>query len=217
MREHRKVKTSILVAVLTGVAPGVLLLRQTAAQDIDPIGARQGESRLAGLDPKAAGLLKVLHPPLETRIHAIADRMTPGAITLRLSLVEHRFRVFVGDELAIDCPASTGRTGCPTAPGEFRIESKITQPKGLDYGHILSGDGTVLVRGAFSKRDPLPAGARFNPVVPKCGFKLNAGGPMLLAGEATGAATTDGSIVIPDKVALVLYDKLEAGVKLIIE
>ena len=140
-----------------------------------------------------------------------------GAIILRLSLSEHRLRVFSGDELAIDCPASTGRTGCPTATGEFAIESKAVQPKGLDYGHIVAPDGTVLVRGAFSRRDPLPAGTVFNPILPKCAFKSSTGGPVIFAGEATGASTTDGSVIIPDKIALLLYDKIEAGVKLFIE
>jgi hypothetical protein len=217
MRYHAKVKTSIRIVARCTVAAGWLVAGRVPAQDIDPIGAKSGESRLAALDPKAAGLLKALHPPLETRIFATADRLVAGSTTLRLSLAEHRFRVFAGDELAIDCPASTGRTGCPTATGEFRIEAKAAQPKGLDYGHVLAADGTILIRGTCSRRDPLPAGAVFNPVIPKCAFKATAGGPTVLAGEATGASTTDGSVIIPDKVALLLFDKLEAGVKFIVE
>jgi hypothetical protein len=214
MRDPAKVKTSLTGGLALTIAPLFVALG-LYAQDIDPL--RPKGSEPPPLDARTAGLLRLLHPPLEARLFPVVDRLDLKKTVIRISLKEHRMRIFSSDELAVDCPASTGRPGNGTPEGDFTLTEKIVAPKGLDYGHIVGPDGTLLVRGAFARHDPLPAGASFDAVVPKCGFRLSAGGPVLFAGEATGAATSNGAVVIPEKIALLLFDKLEPGVRIAIE
>jgi hypothetical protein len=215
MPDPANVKTSLIRLLTLGLA-----CLTTAAgmrgQDIDPIRPTNHETA-AALDSKTAALLKSLHPPLEPRLFPVVDRLNIKNTIVRISVGGHRLRIFSGEELALDCPAATGRPGSATPEGEFTLSEKVVEPKGLDYGHIIGADGTILMRGVFGKHDPLPAGASFDAVVPKCAFRLSAGGPLLFAGEATGAATTNGAVVIPEKIALLLFDKLEPGTKIAIE
>ncbi|MGI8604644.1 MAG: L,D-transpeptidase family protein [Verrucomicrobiales bacterium] len=209
MRYLKKVKMAGCVTVAAGCG---LLAPVLPAQDIDSLRPKTQESP-PPLDARLATLLKSLHPPLEPQIHAVVDRLEAGSTTIKISLSERRLRVFAGEELALDCPVSTGRPSSATPEGVFTLAAKITAPKGLDYGNIIAPDGTILMRGVFAKYDALPAGASFNSIVPKCAFQLSEGGPLLFAGEATGAATTNGAVIVPEKIALLLSDRLALGVK----
>lgn len=192
----------------------LLALLSASAQDISPL--ETADRVTPPLDPHSASLLRSLHPPAPHRLHPVIDRIPRVPVRVEISLAERRLRVLSGRTVALEAPVSVGRSGRESPAGEFALESKVIQPKGLEYGRVLDAAGTVLMRGFFPRHDPLPAGATFEPVVPKCGFRLTEGGPLIFAGEATGAATTDGSIVIPEKIALLLYDKLPAGTAVVI-
>ncbi len=175
--------------------------------------ARTAAERVA----KVAALIKLLCPPPEPKVLPAAETLTSANAAMVLSLRDHRLRVFAGATLAVEVPVAHGRPFSPTTPGEFSIEEKTIDPKNVNYGLYRTTQGVVLARGVFPALDALPAGGVFEPVIPKCAFKLSGGGPLIFAGEATGAATTDGAVVIPDKVALFLYEKLGPGVKIRVE
>ena len=208
----------IPLTVKTAFPSTVLLLAALSAlaQDIDPLKA-DAKAGTAATDPKTAAAVKSLRSPDSARLHPAADALSAATAHIRISLRNHRMEVFAGEELAVECPIAHGRPASPTAEGEFTISAKIAEPKGLNYGHIREANGTIRVRGVFGKYEPLPAHTVFDLATPKCAFKLQGEGPLIFAGEATGAATSDGSIVIPDKIALFLFEKLEVGVRVTIE
>ncbi len=212
MPETHPVKKRILPPLVLALAAAGATLR---AQDIDPL--KPPDPTPPALDAKTAELVRALRPPVDTRLSAIADSLQPSEVEVKISLSEHRLQVFARGEVAVECAIAHGRAISATPEGEFRVESKTTEAKGLTYGHVRRADGSILIRGVFGKIDPLPADTTFDPVTPKCAFKLSGDGPLLIAGEATGAGTTDGTVVIPDKIALFLYDKLAPGVKVVIE
>jgi hypothetical protein len=47
-------------------------------------------------------------------------------------------------------------------------------------------------------------------------LQLSDDGPLIIGGEATGAATTDGTLVLPDKIAILLHETLPLGMKVTI-
>jgi len=167
-------------------------------------------------DPKVTALIRLLRPVAEPTVHPEAEARLPRATGIEVSLPNHRLRVMQGDEVLVDSPLASGRTLSPTPEGTFTLAAKPTAATSLRYGHYRSKAGVLLVRGVFPKVDPLPPEAIFDPIVAKGVLQLSGEGPFIFGGEATGAATSDGSLVLPDKIALLLHEKLPLGVPVVI-
>jgi hypothetical protein len=164
-----------------------------------------------------AAVQRALRPPGDPYVHPEIDSLLGAPVLIRVELGAHRLRVLSGDTVAIESPIAHGRAASPTAQGEFTLVGKQASPTGLNYGHLRNAAGAILARGVFQKIDPLPVGAIFDEVIPKCALRLSEGGPRVFAGEATGAATSDGAVILPDKVAVLIFQAVPAGTKVIIE
>jgi|GEM_PF-2216018 len=170
-------------------------------------------------DPKLAALFLLLRPVAEARIHPGAESRLPQATGIAVSLAQHRLRVLLGAEVLLEAPLATGRPLSPTAEGSFTLAAKPATPlpSPFRYGHFRTKAGALLIRGVFPKIDPLPADAVFDPVAPKTVLQLSGEGPLIIGGEATGAATSDGTLVLPDKIAALLHETLPLGLAVTIE
>lgn len=162
-------------------------------------------------DPKIAAVVRLLRPVPEAVVHPEAESRLARATRVEVALATHRLRVYQAEEVLIDSPLATGRALSPTPEGEFTLAAKPTPPSSLRYGHFRSRTGSLLVRGVFPKIDSLPADAVFDPVTPKGLMQLSGDGLLIFGGEATGAATSDGSLVLPDRIALLLHETLAIG------
>ena len=198
------VKTPFPIACLT-VATGVAQESRAPAKEPAPV-----------INEKLAAVQRALRPPDEPRRFPAADMLDARPVTIRIVLHEHKLRIFNGDALAIESPIAHGRSISPTPQGEFTLAGKQASPKDLNYGHLRNAAGAILARGVFAKLDPLPVGAIFDEVIPKCLLRLSEGGPVIFAGEATGAATSDGAVILPDKIAVFLFEKVPTGTRIII-
>jgi hypothetical protein len=167
-------------------------------------------------DPQVATLLRLLRPVAEPKVHPQAEARLALATGIEVSLDAHWLRVLQGDTVLIESPLATGRALSPTPEGTFTVSAKPPLPSSLRYGHYRTKTGALLLRGVFPKIDPLPPEAVFDQIVPKGLIKLSGDGPMMFGGEATGAATTDGALVLPDRIALLLHEKLPLGVPVVI-
>lgn len=212
--------------VLLGLAAGMgLLAADTPALSEAPVEeaavtaqeAVKPDPQEVEREARTKAVLKALSPPPEPKLFPAAEQLTPDNASLVLTLREHRLRVYAGLALAMEMPVAHGRELTPTPAGEFVVEEKILEPKNISYGFYRNAEGVVIARGIFPALDALPAGAVFEATAPKCAFKLSGGGPLLFAGEATGAPTTDGAVVFPEKIALFLYEKLGPGVRVRVE
>jgi hypothetical protein len=168
-------------------------------------------------DPKQDILIRLLRPVPDTVLHPEAEKRLPQATAIIVTLDQHRLRILQNTETLVDAPVASGRPLSPTPEGDFTLAHKPASAPSLRYGHYRTASGSLLVRGAFPKIDPLPVEAVFDPVTPKIMFQLSNDGPLLIGGEATGAATTDGTLVLPDKIAVLLHDTLPLGLKVTIE
>lgn len=167
-------------------------------------------------DPQVAALLRLLRPVAEPRLHPQADARLPQASGVEVSLEAHRLRVLEGDTVLVESPLATGRALSPTPEGRFTVAAKPPIPSSLRYGHYRTRAGVLLLRGVFPGIDPLPPEAVFDQIVPKGLIQLSGEGPMIFGGEATGAATSDGTLVLPDRIAVLLHEKLPLGVPVVI-
>ncbi len=206
-----------LVFRLAAVTLSSAAIAGVYGQDIEPIAPKKGVPEDPAVSPAQRALLKLIRSPEDWRILAEGDSLTSASAVIRISLAEHRMRIFNDKTLVAECPVAHGRPTAPSPEGTFSVTTKQTVVKGLDYGHLIGPDGKILLRGVFSKLDPIPPRATFDPASPKCAFRLSDDGPIIFAGEATGAATSDGSIVIPERVAVYLFEKIEPGAKVVIE
>lgn len=168
-------------------------------------------------DPKQDILIRLLRPVPDTLLHPEAEKRLPQATAIIVALDQHRLRILQNTEILVDAPVASGRPLSPTPEGDFTLATKPTSAPSLRYGHYRTAAGTLLVRGAFPKIDPLPVEAVFDPVTPKMMLQLSDDGPLIIGGEATGAATTDGTLVLPDKIAILLHENLPLGLKVTIQ
>jgi len=162
-------------------------------------------------NPRRDTLVRLLRPVTETKLHPEAETRLPQATAITISLANHRLRVLHHEITVLETPLATGRPLSPTPEGTFTLAAKPATPPPLRYGHYRNKAGALLVRGVFPKIDPLPADAVFDPVTPKAILPLSDQGPLIIGGEATGAATSDGTLVLPDKIAVLLQETLPVG------
>lgn len=167
-------------------------------------------------DPKQDILIRLLRPVPDTLLHPEVEKRLPQATSIIVALDQNRLRILQNTETLVDAPVASGRPLSPTPEGDFTLATKPTSAPSLRYGHYRTAAGTLLVRGAFPKIDPLPVEAVFDPVTPKMMLQLSDDGPLIIGGEATGAATTDGTLVLPDKIAILLHETLPLGMKVTI-
>jgi hypothetical protein len=197
---------------------------KTPLSEPDPaagIEASESESPAApepAPDPQVTALLQLLRPVAEPKVHPQAEALLPLATRIEISLDAHRLRVLQGETVLVESPLATGRALSPTPEGSFILAVMgPTLPWRLRYGHYRTRAGALLLRGVFPRIDPLPPEAVFDPIVPKGMLKLSGeDGPLIFGGEATGAATSDGSLVLPERIAILLSENLRLGLPVVI-
>ena len=167
-------------------------------------------------DPKVAALIRLLRPVAEPHVHPDAGTRLHQATSIDISLSSHRLRVMQNTEVLVESPLATGRTLSPTPEGHFVLAAKLSDAPSIRYGHFRNRAGALLVRGVFPKIDSLPPDAVFDAIAPKAVLQLSEEGPLVFGGEATGAATTDGTLVLPDRIALLLHELLPVGLPVVI-
>ena len=93
------------------------------------------------------------------RNEALLKKST-GKSPIYIDLSQQRGRLYVGKEVAMDWPVSTGVSGKETPVGHFRISQKKANHRSNMYGKTYSADGKIIDYNASSK-DPLAEGASF--------------------------------------------------------
>jgi len=170
------------------------------------------DEELARLAERAVRKLPV--PRLSPELFENIDRDTT---ILHFDLAERQLELRIDGATALACPIACGRLTHPTPSGTFAIAAKDdNSPKSSDYGSLIDAKGNLLLKGVYSKLDPIPLGAAFVPAPASIRFKLD-NGTVVHSGDANGTASTDGSIVIPTTVARTLFQRLGAGFRVVIE
>lgn len=126
-------------------------------------------------------------------------------ISIRVSLPEQRAFLYVGGQLGIESPISSGKRVGWTPVGSFTILGKEANHASTIYGNFVDSGGRIVREGVCSRKDSAPSGthfegapmAHFMPITSKVGFH---------AGYLPGYPASHGCIRMPEAMAKLFYE-----------
>ncbi|MEX1044586.1 MAG: L,D-transpeptidase family protein [Chthoniobacterales bacterium] len=186
-----------VVAILSGAA-----FTWSAAQEIPE------------LKPPAEFLV-VQDPPKV--VPRVLDRAQPDNTRVTVSLGRQRAYLYVGEEVAIDTPVSTGQERGRTPAGEFEITEKSATQRSNRHGDFVDAQGSVVRSGVSTRIDAAPSGTVFRPVPVKYFMRLTAEGLALYAGRLPGYPAADMAVRLPADIAPLIYQRVKRGTPVTIE
>jgi lipoprotein-anchoring transpeptidase ErfK/SrfK len=142
---------------------------------------------------------------------AAYDKLTPGNISIVVSLSRQRLLVKAGDETAIDSPVSSGKKARPTPTGTFPILQKDPDHHSNVYGNFVDSHGRVVRGGVSALIDSAPSGSHFEGAPMTWFMRLTWEGVGMHVGILPGYAASHGCIRLPSQVAHDLYAKVNVG------
>ena len=183
---------------------GVLLLPLLAvAQQATPAMKRPADLILAQDPPKV--------------VPRVLDKATPDNTRVMVSLGRQRAVLFVGDEVAVDTPVSTGKRRAMTPPGDFEILEKAATHSSNLHGDFVDAQGRVVRAGVSARLDPAPSGTKFQAVPVQNFLRLTGEGLSLHAGRLPGYPSTDMSVRLPADIAPLIFQRVKNGTPVKIE
>jgi len=88
-------------------------------------------------------------------------RKADKSSSLYICLNQHRARFYVGGQVAMDFPVSTGTSKRATGIGSFLILEKKEKHASNIYGRMYDVDNKLVLRNADFRKDIVPEGGRF--------------------------------------------------------
>ncbi len=143
--------------------------------------------------------------------------ITPDNSRVRISISKQRAYVYVGDEIYIDTPVSTGKRAGMTPTGSFRVMEKDLDHRSSIYGDFVDGSGRVVRSGISTKVDSAPSGTRYRGAPMKYFCRLTSGGVGMHIGILPGYPASHGCIRLPAEIAPLIYAKVKVGTPVVIE
>lgn len=214
MPEYPNVKTRI---VRIGRILGCLAVFGVAgkggwAQEMDE--KRVEEAEKSEVAQKVTLAEQVLRPLAKVII--IEDVFEESKATnteIHVDLTHQMMTVTVAGQMAITCPVSTGRRTSPTRPDAHTVQARDPNPVTPGYGHFVDKQGRVLVRGVYQSLDPPPVGAIFVEARTGSALLLGESAPRIIGGHVRSTPCSAGDIIVPEKVALILFRRIANGTK----
>ena len=126
-------------------------------------------------------------------------------ISIRVSLAQQKAFLYVGNQLGIESPISSGKRPGWTPVGSFAILAKEPKHASTMYGNVVDSGGRIVREGICSRTDSAPSGthyegapmAHFMPINNKVGFH---------AGYLPGYPASHGCIRMPASMAQLFYE-----------
>lgn len=153
-------------------------------------------------------------PEVNKRLESV---ITPDNSRVRISLSKQRAYVYVGDEIYIDTPVSTGKRSGMTPMGTFRISQKDLDHRSSIYGDFVDRNGRVVRSGISTKTDSAPSGTRYRGAPMKYFCRLTNSGVGMHIGILPGYPASHGCIRLPAEIAPLIYAKVKIGTPVVIE
>lgn len=147
----------------------------------------------------------------------ILSRATPDNVRISVSLSRQRIALLVGDEIAIDSPASTGCARGPTPAGDYKVSEKRDSLSSDLYGDFVDASGFPIRAGVSTRVDSAPAGTVFRTVPATCYLRLAPGDIVIHSGRLPGYPAADRAIRVPSDIAGMIYARTQPGTPVRIE
>lgn len=127
-------------------------------------------------------------------------------VSIYISLAKQRLFLFLGNQLAVTSPISSGRRPGWTPEGSFKILEKDPSHRSNIYGNFVDDEGRVIRAGISARRDSAPSGTHFQGAPMLYFMRLTDRGVGLHVGILPGYPASHGCIRLPEEMAKVIYD-----------
>jgi hypothetical protein len=159
---------------------------------------------------KVADLLQTQEPPVI--FSSVRSSIRPENLSIHISLTRQRAWVWVGDELYLDSPISSGKRTGSTPKGQFLITEKDIDHRSSVYGDYVSvGSGKVVRSGVSRRIDGAPARTRFLGAPMKYFMRLTDDGVGMHVGKLPGYPASHGCVRLPEVVAKAIFEVAQKG------
>jgi lipoprotein-anchoring transpeptidase ErfK/SrfK len=165
---------------------------------------------------KTPGDLAVTQAPPKT-VPRVLDQATPENTRIVISLGRQRAYLYVGEEVAIDTPVSSGKRRGQTPTGDFEIMDKVAAHQSNLHGDFVDREGQAVRHGVSTRIDAAPSGTVFRIVPAEYYMKLNDEGLALHAGRLPGYPAADTAVRLPADIAPLVFQRVQQGTPVKIE
>lgn len=162
-----------------------------------------------------AQLVQSQDPPRS--VPRVLDRATTENTRIVVSLSRQRVYLYVGDEMAIDAPVSTGKRRGQTPSGEFAVQDKASSHETHLHGDFVDREGNTVRHGVSTRIDAAPSGTTFRIVPVQYYMRLNDQGLSLHAGRLPGYPASDTAVRLPADIAPLIFQRVQKGTPVRIE
>lgn len=169
----------------------------------------------AGDLPNPEQLIVVQDPP--KTVPRVLEGAQPDQTRIVVSLGRQRAYLYVGDEVAIDAPVSTGKRRGQTPVGDYTITEKSGRHRSPLFGDFVDAEGQLVRSGVSVRIDAAPSGTTFRPVEVRYFLRLNAEGLALHAGPLPGYPAADTAVRLPSDIAPLFFQRVRNGTPVRIE
>lgn len=127
-------------------------------------------------------------------------------VSIRISLSQQRVFVFLGNQLAINSPISSGRRSGWTPEGTFKVLEKDPAHRSSIYGNFVDQENCIIRAGVDRRSDSAPSGTHFQGAPMLYFMRLTDKGVGLHVGILPGYPASHGCIRLPEDMAKVIYE-----------
>lgn len=147
----------------------------------------------------------------------LMETATPDNTHVVVSLSKQRAYLFVGEEIALDTPISSGKRAGMTPSGQFTVLEKDPDHRSSVYGNFLDRSGRVVRAGVSLKIDSAPSGTHYEGAPMKWFMRLTGDGVGMHVGILPGYPASHGCIRLPADIAPLIYQKVKVGTPVEVE
>ena len=147
----------------------------------------------------------------------LADEINPQNSRAIVSLSKQRLYLMTGEQIYIDSPISSGKSGHSTPTGHFSITQKDADHRSSIYGNFVDRRGRVVRSGISSKIDSAPSGTRYQGAPMRWFCRLTGTGVGFHTGVLPGYPASHGCIRLPEEMAALIYQKVKVGTPVRVE
>ncbi len=200
-----------------------LLLSQCASPTATPRGlnATPGVVRAPDgtyyYDPSGAGGVPGQRPVAPPDTISYWSGGGAGPARIRINLAEQTAYFYRGQELVGKSWLSTGDAAHMTPRGSYRIIQKSKWHKSSRYGAHVDSAGNVVDPDVDNKKDPVPAGLRYEGAKMTNFMRLTNDGIGMHAGFLPGYPASHGCIRMPEQMSETFFNNVTEGTPVVIE
>lgn len=144
-------------------------------------------------------------------IPRVLEKAAPETVRIYVSLGKQRAYLYVGDEIAVDTPISSGKRAGMTPKGDFTVLEKDLDHRSSIYGNFVDRKGRVVRAGVSTKIDSAPSGTTYRGAPMKYFMRFTWQGVGMHVGILPGYPASHGCVRTPEETAKLFFENVKIG------